>query len=261
MRVLAVVAHPDDETIGCGGTLARHAADGDVVSVMTFADGVSSRWPEADRSQPDVQAAIGRRALAFTKALLTLGVISGKTASDHAGDEMAMDVRRSFEASMAEYIHDPTGGGWMHRFSPDQRLDREAALDLAKSVEFAIARFDPEVVYTHWPHDLNSDHRAVTQAVLVATRPATGRVRAVYAFETLSSTEWAFGSPAFAPNHYVRLDSGHVQRKLDALRCYDEELRKDHPRSLAGIDAQLHARGQAVGATWAEAFAVLREVR
>lgn len=42
-RVLAIVAHPDDEAIGCGGTLARHAAQGDAISVVVFADGVTSR--------------------------------------------------------------------------------------------------------------------------------------------------------------------------------------------------------------------------
>lgn len=42
-RVLCVVAHPDDETLGCGGTLAKHIQSGDIVMVVTLADGVSSR--------------------------------------------------------------------------------------------------------------------------------------------------------------------------------------------------------------------------
>lgn len=47
MRVVAVVAHPDDEVLGVGGTLARHASDGADVTVLVVADGASSRYPDA----------------------------------------------------------------------------------------------------------------------------------------------------------------------------------------------------------------------
>ena len=43
MRLLAVAAHPDDETQGAGGTLAWHAARGDTVWACVLADGASSR--------------------------------------------------------------------------------------------------------------------------------------------------------------------------------------------------------------------------
>ncbi len=41
--ILVVAAHADDEVLGCGGTMARHAAAGDSVHVVFVADGVSSR--------------------------------------------------------------------------------------------------------------------------------------------------------------------------------------------------------------------------
>lgn len=41
--VLIVAAHTDDEALGCGGTIARHAAEGDAVYAIFMADGVSSR--------------------------------------------------------------------------------------------------------------------------------------------------------------------------------------------------------------------------
>lgn len=43
MKVLCVFAHMDDEVLMCGGTLAKHIANGDEVFVLTIADGVSSR--------------------------------------------------------------------------------------------------------------------------------------------------------------------------------------------------------------------------
>ena len=42
-RVLVCVAHPDDETIGCGGTIAKHLKNGDKVFCVSMTDGVSSR--------------------------------------------------------------------------------------------------------------------------------------------------------------------------------------------------------------------------
>ena len=41
--ILVCVAHPDDETFGCGGTIAKHVSNGDKVYCISFTDGVSSR--------------------------------------------------------------------------------------------------------------------------------------------------------------------------------------------------------------------------
>ena len=42
-RVLVIAAHPDDETYGLGGTIARHVRQGDLVSVLILTDGVTAR--------------------------------------------------------------------------------------------------------------------------------------------------------------------------------------------------------------------------
>lgn len=53
MRVAAVVAHPDDEVLGLGATLARHVASGDDVRAFVLADGATSRYP--DEMQAELQ--------------------------------------------------------------------------------------------------------------------------------------------------------------------------------------------------------------
>ena len=47
--ILFVVAHTDDETIGSGGTIARHKSLGDKVYAMSFTDGISSRKKNQDK--------------------------------------------------------------------------------------------------------------------------------------------------------------------------------------------------------------------
>ena len=39
MNVLAIGAHPDDLELGCAGTLARHVADGDAVTLLVVTAG------------------------------------------------------------------------------------------------------------------------------------------------------------------------------------------------------------------------------
>ncbi len=52
-RVLVIAAHPDDEILGCGGTLALHARAGDEVTALIACEGESLRYGPAGVGQPD----------------------------------------------------------------------------------------------------------------------------------------------------------------------------------------------------------------
>ena len=221
--VLIVAAHPDDEVLGCGGTLALLADQGAQVHVAFLADGVFSRDPSPGR-----QAELTARRAAAQKACDVLGVKS---------------------VSFGDF--------------PDNRMDTVALLDITKAVEEMIARRQPDTIFTHHAGDLNIDHRRIHEAVVTACRPQRGHpVKTLLCFEVPSSTEWQLpgSAPVFAPNWFVDI-SATLDRKLAALDAYAAELRPwPHPRSKQGVEHLARWRGTTIGAEAAEAFMLGRQL-
>ncbi|MEP7242292.1 MAG: PIG-L deacetylase family protein [Gammaproteobacteria bacterium] len=223
--IAVVAAHPDDEVLGCGATIARHVAAGDSVCVLIVAEGATSRG--AQRSRNDSQAELSELAASASKAHQILG---------------------STSLEMLDF--------------PDNRMDGVELLDVAKAVQDFLAKTRAQVVYTHFPHDLNVDHRVVSEAVQIACRPVPGaHVRKVLMFEVPSSTEWRIAALAtFSPNHFVDV-SAHLDKKIAALSAYASEMRPwPHARSLQAVQALAQWRGASVGVAAAEAFVLGREV-
>lgn len=219
MKVLVVAAHPDDEVLGCGGTIARHVANGDQVCAMFLTDGVGARGQGDD-------VAVRRR-----EACQRASAILGITADRHEG-------------------------------LPDNELDGLPLLGVVRAVEFAVLKIKPDIVYTHHAGDLNIDHRIAHQAVSTACRPVPGStVKAIYAFEVPSSTEWGSdGDLVFRPNHFVDI-SKMLETKMTALEAYAEEMRPfPHPRSMKAVRALAQWRGATVGLVAAEAFMTVRRI-
>ena len=48
-KIFVVAAHPDDEVLGCGGTLLKHVSNGDKVFVLFVSDGVSARYKTSEK--------------------------------------------------------------------------------------------------------------------------------------------------------------------------------------------------------------------
>jgi len=222
--VLVVVAHPDDEILGCGGTIARHCAQGDRVHVLIMAEGITSR----------ISTGVDKNA-----ELSELG--------KHA--QRANQVLGVAELTLLQY--------------PDNRMDSSVLLDIVQDIEKAIGRNFPEIVYTHHASDVNIDHRQIHDAVIAACRPQPGHsVKQLLFFETPSSTEWRPPSSLrqFAPNWFVNIeDTLHL--KLAALSEYSGEMREfPHPRSIVACEHLSRWRGATVGVGAAEAFELGRMV-
>ncbi len=220
---LVIAAHPDDEVLGCGGTIAKLAGQGMIVHVAFLADGVASRGSIT----PDIQELSSRRSAA-SKACAILGAQA------------------------------PTFGDY-----PDNRLDTIALLDVVKTVESLISAYRPAIVFTHHAGDVNVDHRRVHDAVVTACRPQAGHcVKTLLCFEVASSTEWQLpnSAPAFMPDWFEDI-SGVLERKCEALQAYSHELRDwPHPRSEKGLRHLAHWRGATVGVDAAEAFVLGRHI-
>ena len=224
--IFIVAAHPDDEVLGCGGTIARHADAGDQVQVLIVAEGATSRQEQRNRNEATDELS------ALAQAAQKVGTILG------AKEVELLDL-------------------------PDNRLDSLDRLDLIKQIELRIARYQPQVVYLHHAGDVNVDHRRLHEAVVTACRPIPGQpVRRLLSFEVASSTEWQppGSAPAFHPNWFVDISS-QWPRKREALEAYASEMRPwPHARSLEALEHLARWRGAQVGLEAAEAFCLLRQL-
>lgn len=222
--VMVVAAHPDDEVLGCGGTIARLAREGRPVHVLLFADGESSRVQRNATHGSDIEA----RNRSAEQACKILGCASLELLT-----------------------------------LPDNRMDGVELLDVVQRVEASLARHRPVSVFTHHAGDVNIDHRIVHDAVIAACRPLPGSaLRELFFFEVPSATEWRPPDSlrAFQPNWFVDI-SATLDAKMDALRAYQSELRDfPHPRSLQAVEALARWRGATAGVHAAEAFVLGRKI-
>jgi len=230
--IMIIAAHPDDEVLGCGGTIAKHATQGDQVHILILAEGLTSRDKNRDISTRKEE--LGQLAQTAKTA--------GKLLGAH---------------------------GVMLLGLPDNRLDTVPRLDLIKKIEAVISKIQPSIVYTHHGGDLNIDHRITCEAVITACRPYPGQaVRTLLFMEIPSSTGWQVPDThiTFNPTWFTDIsarDKGtsFLEKKLNALRVYDSEMRAfPHARSIEAVKALARWRGASAGLNAAEAFVSGRQI-
>ncbi|AEG59497.1 PIG-L deacetylase family protein [Desulforamulus ruminis] len=225
-KILVIAAHPDDEVLGCGATIAKHSMMGDAVHVAILAEGATSRGERYSRDK-------------FSTELSELN-----QAAHNASQILGVSSLELFSF-------------------PDNRMDSLDRLDIIKKIENLIDKYKPLVVYTHHIGDVNIDHRRIHEAVVTACRPTPNHpVKTLLFFEVPSSTEWQLPgtAPKFEPNWFEDVtDSLHI--KIDALKEYRCEMRPwPHARSMEAVEYLARWRGASIGVKAAEAFILGRNI-
>lgn len=126
-----------------------------------------------------------------------------------------------------------------------------------------VDRLKPNIAFIPHVGDMHIDHYETTMAAMVALRPINNpQLKAIYAYETLSETEWNIPNVtnAFLPTVYS--DIGETfESKIRAMQCFTTQLHDfPHPRSLKAIEVLAHLRGSTIGVDYAEAFSLIRKV-
>lgn len=219
-KMFVVAAHPDDEVLGCGGTIAKAVSAGVDVSVLLLGEGPTSR--QGSSSTLERTHAIDSAQVAAN----TLGVANvyyGALPDNKFDTVPLLDVIKIIE-KYAEEVQ------------PDLVITHHCG-DL--NVDHSIT------------------HRAVMTAF--RPLPETKKVM-VLGFEVLSSTEYATPNamPTFVPNVYVNI-SKFLSDKSRALEAYRSEMREfPHPRSFEAVEHLARLRGAHSGSAAAEAFVLYR---
>ena len=222
MNVLVIAPHPDDEVLGCGGTIHRLAGDGHRVTVVIVTRGWSPLYALQDVERVQDEARRANQLLCGT-------------------EPMFLDL--------------PTTG-----------LKDLPAYKINGAVRDVITSVDPQWVFLPFPGDRHEDHRSVYSAACVALRPIRPNptVATIACYETPSETHWHSPGlePAFDPNWFVDI-SDHVDAKLQALQCYQSQLKPDQAppaRQPEAVRSLARWRGATVGLHAAEAFVIVRRI-
>ena len=224
-KVLVVVAHPDDEILGCGGTLIKHIKNKDQVQVVFTTDSFFARKH--------------------------FGNITKKNTS-------AFRERKAKKVSSMLGFKDPIFLNY-----PNLILTRRDVLNLNNDLKKIIKKYLPNIIYTHFYNDLHHDHRATYEATLIACKTQYfSNVKKILSFEIPSATEQCLGSRNnnFNPNIFVDIKNS-IQLKKKAIKIYkDELLSYPNSRSEKGIQNISQFRGNIVGIEYAESFELIREI-
>lgn len=221
MKTLIVAPHPDDELLGCGGTLLRRAAEGGTVAwlLMTAitedggwaAERIQQRAAEIDRVREGLKIAQHHLyALGFPTAEL---------------DRIRMNI---LVAKISEVFTEFEPDDVLLPYSGDVHSDHRVTFEAASAC-------------TKW-----------------FRYPS---VKRVMAYETPSETDFGIDpkDTGFRPNVFVDI-SGQLDKKLELMRIYELEMGEfPFPRSDAALRALAQLRGSQSGFEYAEAFILLRE--
>ena len=221
-RLLVVMPHPDDETLCCGGTIARAKAQGASVHVMVMSAG-NLRQYHNGHSQVSGET----RMKELAEAMRCLGV----------------DAHTVVYADTERHL----------------RLDalprRELIAQIERESEVAIDKVEPDLVILPAP-SYNQDHLATFQAGFAACRPHLPCEKAfVPVVLSADSSQLAWSTAPVQLSVYVDISGAYLERKIQAHACHQSQQRMDpHHASLENVERLARLRGSEVATEAAEAF-------
>ncbi len=217
-RVLVVAAHPDDEVLGMGGTIAFHAVTrGDAVRIVCVTDGSSTQYPgdAGIRAQKEEEARAAARDLGVTDYVhLDLPDMRLDTLAHVEVNRVVEEQVRDFEPTVVYTVH------------PDVNRDHRAL-------------FDSVAVATR-PTPGQSVRRVLTYAPTSSTE------------WTPAGLNW------FVPNWFVDVTETLDRKLASFRRYRTESRPYPHPRSERAIRAAAEFFGASCGCEAAEPFVLVR---
>ena len=218
-KVLVISPHPDDAELGCGGTIAKHAANGDHVTVMVLCTNSFANLP------------------------------GEKTGTCQTTEKSMVSLHRSMEVLSFDRL--------ICYDLEDETLDK-CILTILQKIEPDYYDLKPDIVYCVHYGDNNQDHRATFEAAQVICRSQSMHSPSVFlCYEVPSSTEQSpnITGNAFLPNYFNIISQSLLDLKIKSFECYESEIRKKpHSRSRYGIELFARYRGLQCNSEYAEAF-------
>lgn len=222
-KILVIAPHADDEVLGCGATMAKACAKGDEVYVLICTN-----------------ASVGAPEL-FTPEIIR------QVRSEALEAHKLLGVKETF---FLEF--------------PAPALDQYPRYKMSNEMAAVIKKTGVDTVFIPHRGDCHKDHAIIHDCAMVACRPlANCKVKHVYAYETLSETEWGepMAADFFVPVKYNTISVELFKKKIEAMSCFKSQLAPfPASRSLEALEALAKYRGCTVSAERAEAFEVLRDI-
>jgi len=221
MKILVVAVHPDDETLGCGGTLLKHASQGDTLHWLIITSAHPQDYSQKIIAQQARQVSLVKKAYPFrTLNWLKFPTTRLETISLKTLIEAIEDVVQQVKPEIV-FVPNP------YDVHSDHRVTFSAAMTVFKPLSM------PK----------RGIKRVLACEVLSETDAAPPLTNNV-----------------FIPNVFVDVSST-IERKLEIFSLYESELHSEPlPRSLSAIRALARYRGATIGVEYAEAFMLVREV-
>lgn len=222
-NILVIAPHCDDEVLGCAGMMAKKIDQGATVFVAIVTNGFLGA--------PELFSEKGTK----------------KVRSETRAAHVFLGVKETFFLDF-----------------PAPRLDTIPSYQLSIAFEKVIRDNLIDTLYIPHRGDIHKDHRITYEAALVASRPINENpVQRIFAYETLSETEWAapFPDDAFIATYYEKISEAQLEIKLKAFQFFSTQIKKaPHPRSLENIKCLARLRGASISCAAAEAFHLIRHI-